>query len=32
MVASDSMMYFGVTAESFPQEIFSFGTAPEYEP
>jgi hypothetical protein len=29
MVASDSMMYLGVSNESFPQVIFSFGTAPE---
>jgi len=29
MVASDSMMNFGVSADSFPQVIFSFGTAPE---
>lgn len=27
--ASDSMMYFGVSAPSFPHVIFSFGTAPE---
>ena len=32
IVASDSMMYFGVSSESLPQVIFSFGTAPEYEP
>ena len=32
MVASDSMTNFGVSADSFPQVIFSFGTAPEYEP
>ena len=32
MVASDSMMYFGVSSPSLPQVIFSFGTAPEYEP
>jgi hypothetical protein len=32
MVASDSMMYFGQSAESLPQVIFSLGTAPEYEP
>jgi hypothetical protein len=32
IVASDSMMNFGVEAESLPQVIFSFGTAPEYEP
>ena len=30
--ASDSMMNFGVVASSLPQVIFSFGTAPEYEP
>ena len=29
MVASDSMMNFGVSADSLPQVIFSFGTAPE---
>lgn len=29
MVASDSMMNFGVAAESLPHVIFSFGTAPE---
>ena len=32
MLASLSMMYFGVSMPSFPQVIFSFGTAPEYEP
>ncbi len=32
MVASDSMTNFGVLMPSFPQVIFSFGTAPEYEP
>ena len=32
MVASDSMIYFGVSIPSFPQVIFSFGTAPEYDP
>src|SRR5713226_9674541 len=32
MVASDSMMYLGVLARSFPQVIFSLGTAPEYDP
>jgi hypothetical protein len=32
IVASDSMMYFGVSRESLPQVIFSFGTAPEYDP
>ena len=32
MVASDSMTYFGVAAPSLPHVIFSFGTAPEYEP
>src|SRR5215217_1609775 len=32
MLASDSMMYFGVSTASFPHVIFSFGTAPEYEP
>jgi hypothetical protein len=30
--ASLSTMNFGVVASSFPQVIFSFGTAPEYEP
>lgn len=29
ILASDSMMYFGVLMSSFPQVIFSFGTAPE---
>lgn len=29
MEASDSMMYFGVSMPSFPQVIFSLGTAPE---
>jgi hypothetical protein len=32
IVASDSMMNFGVSTPSFPQVIFSFGTAPEYDP
>jgi hypothetical protein len=32
MVASDSMMNRGVAARNFPQVIFSFGTAPEYDP
>ena len=32
MVASDSMMNFGVSIESLPHVIFSFGTAPEYDP
>ena len=32
IVASDSMIYFGVSMLSFPQVIFSFGTAPEYDP
>jgi hypothetical protein len=32
IVASDSMMNLGVSAPSFPQVIFSFGTAPEYDP
>ena len=32
MDASDSMRYFGVSMLSFSQVIFSFGTAPEYEP
>lgn len=32
IVASDSMINFGVSIFSLPQVIFSFGTAPEYEP
>ena len=32
IVASDSMMNFGVSIFSFPQVIFSLGTAPEYDP
>ena len=32
IVASDSIMNFGVSMFSFPQVIFSLGTAPEYEP
>ena len=32
MVASDSMMNRGVSIPNFPQVIFSFGTAPEYDP
>ena len=32
IVASDSMINFGVSIPSLPQVIFSFGTAPEYEP
>ena len=28
MVASDSIMYFGVSTPSLPQVIFSLGTAP----
>lgn len=32
MVASDSTMNLGVCISSFPQVIFSFGTAPEYDP
>lgn len=32
MVASLSMIYFGVWTSSLPQVIFSLGTAPEYEP
>ena len=32
IVASDSMTNRGVLARSLPQVIFSFGTAPEYEP
>ena len=30
--ASDSITNFGVSIDSLPQVIFSFGTAPEYEP
>ena len=32
MVASDSIMNFGVSTLSLPHVIFSLGTAPEYEP
>ena len=32
IVASDSTMKRGVSTSSLPQVIFSFGTAPEYEP
>ncbi len=32
IVASDSTMNLGVSAESLPHVIFSFGTAPEYDP
>jgi hypothetical protein len=32
MLASLSTMNFGVSTASFPQVIFSLGTAPEYEP
>ena len=32
IVASDSIIYFGVSIPNLPQVIFSFGTAPEYEP
>ena len=32
IVASDSIMNFGVSMFSFPHVIFSLGTAPEYEP
>lgn len=32
IVASDSIMYLGVSTDSFPHVIFSFGTAPEYDP
>ncbi len=32
MVASLSMINFGVSMSNFPQVIFSLGTAPEYEP
>ncbi len=30
--ASDSITWLGVSTPSLPQVIFSFGTAPEYEP
>ena len=30
--ASDSIRYFGVSMLNFSQVIFSFGTAPEYDP
>ena len=30
--ASDSMMNLGVSSPSLPHVIFSFGTAPEYDP
>jgi len=32
IVASDSIMNFGVSMFSFPHVIFSLGTAPEYDP
>ena len=32
MLASDSITKRGVSGFNFPQVIFSFGTAPEYEP
>ena len=32
IVASDSIMKRGVSTLSFPQVIFSLGTAPEYDP
>src|SRR5260221_6537775 len=32
MLASLSITNFGVSIASFPQVIFSFGTAPEYDP
>ena len=32
IVASDSITNRGVSTFSFPHVIFSFGTAPEYEP
>ena len=32
MVASDSITKRGVVVSSLPHVIFSFGTAPEYEP
>ena len=32
IAASDSITWLGVSTPSFPHVIFSFGTAPEYEP
>ena len=32
MVASDSITNFGDSSDNLPQVIFSFGTAPEYDP
>ena len=32
ILASLSITWLGVSTPSFPQVIFSFGTAPEYEP
>ena len=32
IVASDSIMNFGVSIFNLPQVIFSLGTAPEYDP
>ncbi len=32
IVASDSIINFGVSTLSFPHVIFSLGTAPEYDP
>jgi hypothetical protein len=32
IVASDSMMNFGVLTSSLPHVIFSLGSAPEYDP
>jgi hypothetical protein len=32
MLASLSIMNFGVVSPSLPHVIFSFGTAPEYDP
>jgi hypothetical protein len=32
IVASDSIMNFGVSISSLPHVIFSFGMAPEYDP
>ncbi len=32
MDTSDAMMNFAVSIPSFPRVLFSFGTAPEYEP
>jgi hypothetical protein len=32
MDASDSITWLGVSTPNFPHVIFSFGTAPEYDP